>query len=612
MRRRRGRRLVAALAALAVSGLLAACGGLPASSPVTDGRRLDEPIDDTIRIAPQAPVAGATPEQIARGFIRAAEDNDETHATAKTYLAHGSVARWQWSTENALIYNRPSDLRVERTSDDAVTVTVAPVGLLATNGRYHDVAPGTVVTATFGLTKVAGEWRLELPQEGFGMWLEAGAFDRLYVSAPVYYVSPSGRQLVPDPRWFLKSTRLTTSVARAQLEPVPAYLAGAVVTGVPKSTRLAVNSVPVEAGHADINLTGAALEAGPEERRAMWAQMSAALAWASVSSISISVEGTDLELPGIGRSLSNPRDVGYDLPPVPVEDSALLRKGARFERINPMFIPDDAIGRPPRAVPSHPDDPAQIPPAWVQLTLSADGLQVAAVGGDLKELSIWPANEEHVALAHFANSLTRPAYDRSRFLWVGGVDADEAARLWVVNTASLVPVPEPKVLSVPWLKGRRVKALTVSADGTRILVVSEDAATRRDDRLVVAGVVRAANGEPTGLSEPLQTAQALTTIKDVVWLDAESYAVLGRMTDRDAVGPWIGHIGGGLDGVRVTFGQPDPSRDRLGTVPSALSITTVGGARGIICITDRQKIMARVGLGWTEINSGTDLLVPGR
>jgi hypothetical protein len=605
------RRAGGVLAALLVAGTTAACAGLPETSSVTEGRRLDEPINEQIRVAAQAPVPGASPEQIARGFIRAGEDQGETHATAKGYLTHSSVDLWRWATAETVIYNRASDLRVKRTGDSSIELRLAPVGVLSPDGRYRDVEPGTEIRTTFGLAKVAGEWRLELPREGFGLWLESSAFDNLYVAAPIHFVTPSGRELVPDTRWFPKGPRLATSLARAQLEPVPPHLAGAVSTGFPATTRLAVNSVPVESGHAQVNLSAAALSAGAEERRAMWAQLSATLSGAFVSSISLSVEGTELELPGVGTMLTSPQEVGYSFTSTPISDSVLIRTGETFKRINPFFIPDDANAQGPRGDPSlRADDPREMSSAWIHLTLSRDQQQVAAVGGDLKEVSIWPAHDELVRIRVEWSNLVRPAYDRSQYLWVAG-QVDGTPRIWTLNTSSLVPAPEPTVVDVPWLDTNQVVALTISADGTRALVITRNPDTGAE-RLLVAGVVRSPNGQPSALAEPMRQAQPLSTMEDVVWLDAESFAVLGRLTDRDETRPWIGHVGAGLDGLRVRYGQTDPTRERLKEVPGARTITTAGTLRGLIYLTDDGDVLAKAGLDWRRIASASDLLVPGR
>ncbi|WP_353511163.1 LpqB family beta-propeller domain-containing protein [Intrasporangium sp.] len=606
------RRVWVVLAALLVAGVVAGCAGLPDSSRVSDGRRLDEPFNDPYRVTAQLPVAGASPEQIARGFIRAGEDQAETHATAKAYLTEPSVGRWRWSARDTIIYNRASDLHVRLTGGSSVEVSVAPVGVLGTDGRYRDTEPGTVIRTTFGLTRVAGQWRLDLPEEGFGVWLEATAFDNLYVAAPVHYVTPSGRELIPDTRWFPRGPRLATSLARAQLEPVPPHLAGAVTSGFPNATRLAVDSVPIESGHARVDLTSSAFSAGLEDRRAMWAQLSATLTRANVSSISISVEGTALDLAGVGTTLSTPQEVGYGFTPAPIFDSALIRSGKTFKRIDPTFIADDANAQARRGAQSlKPDDPSEPPGEWNQLTLSRDGNQVAAVGGDFKELSIWPAHEKVVRLTGSWTNLIRPAYDRSQYLWVAG-RAGGSARIWTLNTASLVPQPKPVPVAVPWLGAREIVALTLSGDGSRALIITRDPKTSAD-QLHVAGVVRAANGQPAALAEPLRQAQPLRQMRDVVWLGSESFAVLGRLTDRGDVIPWIGHVGGGLDGLRLRIGQSDPSKERLDKVPGgARTITTAGSQRGLICLTDDNRVMAKAGLSWRQIAEGTDLLLPGR
>jgi hypothetical protein len=110
----------------------------------------------------------------------------------------------------------------------------------------------------------------------------------------------------------------------------------------------------------------------------------------------------------------------------------------------------------------------------------------------------------------------------------------------------------------------------------------------------------------------MRQAQPLSTMEDVVWLDAESFAVLGRLTDRDETRPWIGHVGAGLDGLRVRYGQTDPTRERLKEVPGARTITTAGTLRGLIYLTDDGDVLAKAGLDWRRIASASDLLVPGR
>ena len=126
------RHLSAPAAALALAGLLAGCGGLPGSGPVTEGRALGEVLNEPVRVVAVGPLDGATQEAIVRGFLRAGEDTDETHATGKMYLAPQSVDLWRWSNEDVVIYD--GDLTLRRVDDDTVEVGASVLARLTPDG----------------------------------------------------------------------------------------------------------------------------------------------------------------------------------------------------------------------------------------------------------------------------------------------------------------------------------------------------------------------------------------------------------------------------------------------------------------------------------------------
>lgn len=607
----RTRRRVLAVA-LSVGALLgtAACGGLPTDGPVTQGLRLDEPIIDPVRVLPQAPSVGASQEQIVLGFIRANEDVDENRATGKSYLAPQSPDLWRWTTEGVTVYDTADDLTVTRLGPEQLEVSAVAVATVSPDGRYRELPRGTRVASVFGLTKVSGEWRIELPRTGFGLWLDSAAFDRLYSPREIYYVTPSGRRLVPDVRWFPTGPRMVTTLARAQLGPVPDYLRGALTTGVPPTTKLAVNSVPIENGRAQVNLSGAALEADPIERASMWAQLAATLGQVpAVTAVGLAVEGVELELPGVGPWVPGPSALDYRRPTLPSFDTALVRSGEAFYRVDPRAIPDDrAVPLPSGATPRD-GDPAPIQQGWTRLALSSDGKEVAAVGGDRKQVSRW-RNGKSVVVPFFASALTGPTYDDAGYLWVAGIDRVGNAGIWALHADATDPSEGPHRLVVPWLEGRSVVALAVAPDASRVLIISMDA-DHGDMRLDVAGVVRSPSGEPTSVAAPWRQAEPLTLMRDVVWLDDESFAVLGRIGQDDPVRPWIGSLGAGLDGIRRQ-GASNPQDTLLAPVPGAVSITTVGGSRGIMIVTDTDEVHARAGRTWPVVAHGSDVLVPGR
>ena len=171
-------------------------------------------------------------------------------------------------------------------------VTAPIVAEVDDAGRYRETPAGTSAQATFGMQKLDVGWRISVPPKGFGLWLSARDLDRIYRPFTIAYVSKSARTIVGDQRWFPITTGLATTLARAQLAPAPAYLAGAVQTGVPTGTVLAVDAVPIQSGRALVDLSAAALSADPDQRRAMWAQFVTTLMQVpSVTQISLTVEG---------------------------------------------------------------------------------------------------------------------------------------------------------------------------------------------------------------------------------------------------------------------------------------------------------------------------------
>jgi hypothetical protein len=594
---------VALAAAAAVTTLvLAGCGGLPGSGPVVDGRALGDSAVEPVRVAAVGPVDGASQEAVIRGFLRAGEDNDETHQTGKLFLAPQSVDLWRWGTEDVVVYD--GDLSFRRVGPDRLEVSADEVARVSADGRYEEQEPGTRVSMVLGLTKVRGEWRIELPPRGFGLWLDTDQFERIYTNQLVYYVTRTGRDLVPDSRWFPIGSRLPTTLARAQLSPVPAYLGGAVATAAPPGTRLAVNAVPVENGQAQVNLSTQALSADPDGRAALWAQLTETLRQVpTVSSVSLAVAGTPLELPGGLTTVGAATDLGFDTVTRPAQDTALLRSGDSVTRIDPTYVSDTGNGARRPDLKPRDGDIARVPDTWTALALSVDGKQLAAVSTGRAELSIWSASAETRFLAPFATSLTRPSYDNSGYLWIAGSGGDGADHVYVLDSVSKDPAARPRAISAPWLAGRRVVALSVSADASRALVISTDR-FGRDQQLGLTGIVRATNGEPLSLTTPERQAQSLTQLQDVTWLGPVSYAVLGTEGARGSMHPWTGTLGAGIDGRRQ-------STAGLGAVAGAVRITTVGGPRGLVVITSDDHVFVRAGSTWRRIENGSDVLVPG-
>ena len=389
-------------------------------------------------------------------------------------------------------------------------MSAAGLARLTPDGRYVEQPPGAREKVILGLTKVGGEWRVELPETGFGLWLDNDQFNRVFVNRFVYYVTPTGRDLVPDSRWFPIGTRLATTLARAQLSAVPGHLAGAVTTGVPHGHASGGQRRPGRRT-AGPRSTSAARRSRPTPagRAAMWAQLTKTLG--QVASVELGVAGGRQHPARAARR----RDLGgsprrssatTSSPDLPRHGPAA--HGDAIRRFDPRYVPDTQDAKRPDLKPKD-GDIARIPDTWRSLALSVDGKQVAAVSANRRDLSIWRATEQ-TEVGRPVRHVADPTRLRRRRLPLDRRQRRARRRPRLRPRLRLErPDSAPKPISTPWLGDRRVKAIAVAADATRVLIVTTDR-SGGDAQLGLSGIVRATNGEPEALSQPLRQAQSLT------------------------------------------------------------------------------------------------------
>ncbi len=590
-------RPVAACVAAALAAALSACGGLPTVSEVRQGSQVGEPAVQPVRVQPDGPVAGATPDQIVRGFIQAGAGAgfDDDHAIARSFFTRKVKDDWQPGS-GLKVYADNSPLKIELLTPTTVRVTAAVVAEVDSEGRYRETPIDTVALATFGMQKVDVGWRISVPQKGFGLWLSASDLDRIYRPFTIAYVSRTARAIVGDRRWFPITPGVATTLARAQLEPVPSYLGGAVHTGVPQGTTLAVDAVPIQSGRAVVDLSSSALSADPDLRRAMWAQfVSTLMQVPSVTEVSLQVQAAGLELPGIPDRVSVVTTLDYQSEFSASVKTAILRAGSTLSRVSSDRPPDQDPQRKP-APPSPGPALPKIPTGWVGLALSVDGQEIAGIGGDNADLARWQGTSMF-QLPKFGTTLTKPSYDSLNGLWVAG-QAGGAAKVWVIDTSvGQLKAAKPRAIPVPWLAKREVLALRVASDNQRMALITSNR-TGGDVQVLVVGIVRSANGVAVSLApKPLRVGWTLTAATDLAWVDGSTLAVVGRVSSKDAIGPQLVEIGGKLT--------------TLSPVDGARFVTNTGGLRGVVVITDRGKVLARAGNGWQQLQAGTDFLIPG-
>lgn len=607
------RRLLTATVAACALALLAGCG-LPLGSGVQAGRPVGDNVAPRARIVVDPPSPGASQDVIARDFVRAGAAFEDVDANQQvvglSFLAPDSVDRWRPTALTTTVYDARVPPTVERLPSDQLRLTVTAVATIDDRGHYRELAPGTKAQVVFTMEKVQGEWRIQLPDNGFGLWLNTDDFDRVFGAYQVNYVLANQRSLVPDVRWFPSGARLATTLARAQLGPVPSYLTGVSTTGIPEGTRLAVDAVDVDPnGTATVTLTNSTQTVDPNRRRAIWAQYLATLTQVpGVLSVSIEVQSIGpipvSNVPGPVSSLS---ELGFGSTPPAQTPVALTRSGEVLQQaeLQDLDDRDERRSQQARTAKSTLQLP-KVPAAYTDLATAVDGTDIAAVSASRSELVRW-RGATLVSYPSFASALTKPQYGADGRLWVAGTANTGGSKIWTFEATSLQPT-QPTAVAVPWLDGRQVVATSLAPDGTRLAVVSR-LPNGTDSRLDVAGVVRDGNGLPTALAAAYRQGEPVVDLRDVTWIDTMTMVVLGRVTANDPLRPFQVDLGQGVGLRRV--GSSGLDQALVKETPDARIVTSRGGIRGLVVMTAGGGVEVRVGNAWAPQSDLTQIVIGG-
>jgi Lipoprotein LpqB beta-propeller domain/Sporulation and spore germination len=614
------RRWHTTVGALLVAAALAGCTSIPTSGPVVVGQSVGaDPRDGVLQPILEGPRPGATPVQVVRGFIRAAVGFADDHKVARTFLAPSRRLAWSpdpsvavYSVQSALRFSdsaapastpAPSSAASAASAgpagssaavpagDERVTVTVrAPVsGTIDAAGRYTVALPGAIVQRRFGLVRSEGEWRVDKLDDG--ILVSASDFSVTFRSFPVYFSDPAGRYLVPDVHW-LPGTRdsagtreVPTALVRALLEGPPRYLQGAVVSGAPPGTRMAVASVVVSDQVATVDLTEDVRRASARERQLLLTQLRATLNLGAISGVEITVRRTPLDIPAdqgrAGGAVGDPAaaadgvtrgqpqaDPQVDDDPVVVDREGHLarlvgRTLSRVRGVEGLAVP--GVNRP---------------------AVNAERSAYAALTGDRSQLLLQLPSAKVSAVVR-GRFLTAPSFDPWGWVWT----SDVAARGWV---SAARPEPGRVKVSARWLTGMEVVTLRISREGSRALVAIR---VNGQAHVFVAGVVRDDTGQPVSLTQPLGVLPDLTTVVDASWVDEDQIVVLGRRLGRaQSELPWVAQLGGLITATAPVKGGRTIS---AANGVAGLMVGTIGGT------------LTQVGSGWGRVTTARWAAYPG-
>ena len=531
---------------LVLTSAATACSTVPTSSPTVQVTQAPQPPDDEVGIEPLSPVRGATPEEIVRGFIDAAASTVRGHPVAREHLA--AEAADSWSDEAGITVLTPGYATVT-TDSGGVAVTADAVGTVDQRGVFTGGGP-EVFTYEFGVEQVDGEWRISRPPDG--LLILQPDFERVYDQLSVYFLDPTGRRLVPDPRYLITGEAQPTALVDRLLAGPSSELAAGV--GNPLAGVQLRRAVRVSARAVTVDLTGVPDGPGPS-----LSELCAQLVWTldqlRVGSVEILVDGEPVALEGV-PSVQNVDDwVSFDPDAVAVDATGHYIDAGALRTVTGEPAPGPAgtgvYGLTGAAVSAD------------MRTGKLDSMVATAGTGPATLLAGDYGGELAPVLT--GATLTTPTVAATR------------AETWVVREGvSVVRVPAggpPQAVSAPTLSGLgRTEVLQLSPDGVRAAVVVDGP---EGPALYRGTVVRSEDGG-VALRDLRAVAPSLSQVVDVAWRDGGTLLVLAGGESDDRIVPYtVGVDGWGLT-VVPTSGLPTQPR-AIAAAPGRQPLVSAGG-----------------------------------
>jgi hypothetical protein len=536
---------------IAASLALAGCGlGMPDHGAVHETKAGGSDRDaGSVNIHPLRPAKGASPEEIVRGFLEAMKETPAvTTAVAREFLTKDAAS--SWSPTKTYVYSQylsPDDVGPRGTDTDTgkVEVKLIDVDQLDGRGAWLGPLPDDQSTISFGMRKEDDEWRIADPPQK--LIVPQSWFLQRFQQASLYFFDPSATMLIPEPVFVPRGQQFASSLINGLLLGPSNELAASEQNYLPSGLRLL--SVPVDQdGEVSIDLKSDSEDAtlpSPDQTELLVSQ----LAWTlqqepAIKSFRVSIDGQPVQLPG---EVDFSVDRGHQYAPYVAGSSTQL-----FGLQDVRMVGGSAQNLEKVTGPFGSGD--------YDLTTISPDLRAENVAGLVdKGRSLWIApvkeNGEDAKELLQGRKLLRPAWDFSGRLW--DVDRGE-------NSAVVYYVPKnrrkPRVLDVPGITGQHVRDFLVSRDGSRLLAVVRDPATRTDS-VVVSRITTTSDGQ-TVLATAAETISTPSVtepeIDDIAWRTPISI-VVAYPIDSDLFrirSLTVDGAGAGDDPLSITIDQP--------------------------------------------------------
>lgn len=558
--------------------LLAGCAGVPSSSSPQAIGTVDRPAPPSL----PKPTPGMDPDVLLREFLKATADPASRHLAARQFLTESASSGWDDAGSALLIDNV---VFVETRTPERVSVNMRAdiLGSLSDMGVFETGEGALPDPGPIELVKTPGGWRIDrLPN---GVFLDWQQFQATYKRSTLYFADPTGKTVVPDPRYVAvsDSDQLATELVskliagpRPEMDKTVRNLLGAPLRLRGPVTRADGGKTGVGRGYGGARIDLDSLSTtDPHSRQLLAAQIIWTLSRAGVNGPYV--------INADGAALDDRFAEGWDTGDVAATDPGAADGAAAglHALIGGSLVSLDGQ-RAPRVPGSFGSLPGQ-----TAASLSRGGQEVASIvtlrpGAPDMASSLWVGPlGGNASQAMDGRNLTRPSWALDDAVWVV-VDGINVVRVFQDASGQPARIPVDATLVSGRFPGV-ITELQLSRDGTRAAMVI--------DRHVILASVEQTPGGGYALTYPRRLGYGLgDTVVSLGWRTGDDIVV--SRTDPQHPVSYVN-----LDGVN----SDGPSRNLL------MPVTTVAANPSVVYVADQRGVLQLSGSGaegdptWAEV-----------
>ena len=492
------RRAALSWGAVSLATLVSSCAGLPTNDRVTQhSSGLDVKNANTSPARAPGPLAGATPEAIIEGFVRAGVDSIENYAVARQYLSSSFAGRWNPYGTTRVYRNT-----VQARSDDSghaegmYHVRFQQTATVNSQGITSTFPEAQTETQDFTMVMEDNQWRINSCPDG--LWLDGTEFERVFSPCRLYFYDRAFRYAVPDIRWFPHTDRYFEMLVRTLMIGPASYLKDVAFSALNESMSLETASM---SGNQDVlvRLSGERLD---DNRLARVREqiMHGLENFSGLGKTEVFYNGTlipENAPSGFSAVKLNPG--------VPARTVAINSNGQMVARDDYMSNAGEQLLL--RGV-SQLSSPAMGYSADVYACLANDAASLYTVyQGTARR--VWQST-----------ALTAPSFDV--YGWVWAADGGGIVRAFKPDSEDANERERGVDIGLSWQRNLSFTSVNVSHDGARIAIV---ASTEGASAVIISGIVRDDAGKPLRLTEMVRLSSSVTP-RNARWAGDQSVVVV--------------------------------------------------------------------------------------